>query len=146
MSETKQLLSALLDTIDQLTKILEAENKALAAHHPEIVARSVDQKLMLGRTFERQMQQIGSLKDALAPLPPEKREKIVAGIRHFGEIAMTNQVAIGAAQRATERVVTHIIEAVRKQNDTRPMPYSRPSLARSRNTASRISVSLNQTF
>src|SRR5581483_1664878 len=134
MSDSKQLLSALLETIDGLTKILETENEALASHHPEIVARSVDQKLTMGRTFERQMQQIGSLKDALEPLPADKREKIVAGIRRFSEIAQTNQVAIAAAQRATERVVTHIVEAVRKQNETRPVPYSRPSLARSRNT------------
>lgn len=146
MNDPKQLLAQLLDTIDQLGKILEDENKALARHHPEVVARSVDRKAMLARTFERQMQQIGSLKLALDTLPPEKRERIVAGIRRFGAAAATNQTALEAAERVTERIMTHIVEAVRKQNDTRSTPYARPSLARLRNTAPRISVSLNQTF
>ena len=146
MSDVKQLLPAFLDTVDRLSAILEAENKALAKHRPDLVAATVDQKILLGQTFERQMQQIGSLKDALDTVAPEKRKRILDGIRRFGAIAVRNQTAIDAAQRATERIVTHIVEAVRKQDAQRPMPYSRPNLARSRRTASRISVSLNQTF
>jgi len=146
MSDLKQLLPAFLDTVDRLSAILDAENKALAQHRPDMVAATVDQKILLGRTFERQMQQIGSLNAALDTLAPDKRKRIVAGIRRFGEIAQANQIAIEAAQRAAERIVTHIVEAVRKQNAQRPVPYSRPNLARSRNTSNRISVSLNQTL
>ena len=146
MNDPRLLLAALLDTVDQLGKILEEENKALARHHPEIVAQSVDRKLMLARTFERQIQQMGSFKLVLDTLPPEKRERVVDALRRFGKIASTNQTALEAAQRVTERVVTHIVEAVRKQNNFRSMPYSRPSMARSRHTPSPISVSLNQTF
>ena len=146
MGDVKQLLPAFLETVDRLTAILEAENKALAEHRPDLVAATVDQKILLGQTFERQMQQIGSLKDALDTVPPEKRKRILDGIRRFGAIAVQNQTAIDAAQRATERIVTHIVEAVRKQDAQRPMPYSRPNMARSRRTTNRISVSLNQTF
>jgi hypothetical protein len=146
MSDPTQLLGPLLETMDRLAAILEAENQALAAHRPDMVAQSVDQKITLGRTFERQMQQIGSLKAVLDTLPPDKRRRVIAGIQRFGSIATANQTAIAAAQRAAERIVTHIVEAVRKQNDAQPKPYSRPTLARSRNTTNRISVSLNQTL
>lgn len=139
-------LPALLDTMDRLIAMLEAENKALAACHPELVARSVDQKLLLSRTFESQMQQLGSLEDALVRLPPQDRQSIATRAERFRRAATANQTALEAAQRTAERVVGHIVDAVRRQTNARPTHYTRPTLARPRNAAAPISIHINQTF
>jgi len=146
MSDSQQPLDALLDTMDRMTALLEAENADLSAHHPETMVRTIEQKLLLGRTFERQIQQVGSFNDALEPLPPEDRQRAVAQAEKFRRAVMTNEMSLKAAHRTAERVVTHIVEAVRKQNGAQQAHYSRPTQAKPRRMATPISVSINQTF
>jgi hypothetical protein len=146
MSDVKKPLDALLDTMDRLTLMLEGENANLKAHHPETIERSIEEKLSLGRTFERQMQQLGSFSNALASLPPEEKQEITARAERFRAAVTANETALQAAQRTAERVITHIVEAVRKQSSARQAHYSRPTMARPRRMATPISVSINQTF
>ena len=146
MSELAQRLDALLRTMTQLIELIEAENKALAAHHPERVAQSVDRKLLLSRTLEGQMQQIGPLREALRTRSPKDRLRFVASLEHLQNVGKINQTVIDAARRAVERVVGHIVEAVRKHNNTQPTRYSRPSLAPQRPNARPLSININQVF
>ena len=146
MTAATATLQPLLETMDRLTTMLETENQALTTCHPELVAQTVDQKVLLGRTFERQIQQLGSLKDILMTLPAQDRQRVAARAARFQQVAIANQTALEAAQRTAERVVTHIIDAVRRQTNNRPAAYSRPTLARPRNSAAPISITINQTF
>ena len=110
-----QNMASLTDAMVQLIALIEAENEALAQHHPERIALSVDRKLILGRTVERLMEQIGPLKSATLQITEPERRRIVSLVQRFRAVGEINQTAIDAARRAAERVVTHIVDAVRKQ-------------------------------
>ena len=146
VQEVQQRLAVLFDTMDQLTALLEGENKALAENHPERVAETVERKQTLGIAFERQMTQLVSLREALAAMPESSKLEIEMRAARFRAVAAKNQTAIEAARRAAERLVGHIVEAVRMQANPQPQRYYRPSAVPPRASGGRISLSINQTF
>ena len=139
-------VQGLLDTMERLSAILDAENAALAACRPGAIAQSIEEKQSLGRTFERQMQQIGPFPDALTPLAPQVRDRFIDRARRFRELVAINQSALEAAQRTADRIITHIVEAVRTEASRQPTHYSRPTMARPRNMATPVSIRINQVF
>jgi hypothetical protein len=146
MSDFAIRLDAVFETMDQLTELLEAENQVLAAHRPQEIVLTVDRKLMLTRTFDRQVQQLGDFASCIAALPAPARQQAAARAERFRRAARNNQTALDAARRAAERVVGHIVDAVRKQNAPAPIRYGRPTQVPSRSAAGRLSVSLDQVF
>ena len=79
-------------------------------------------------------------------MPDRERRRFMLTAEKFRTAGRLNQTAIDAARRATERVVSHIVDAVRRQSNAQPTAYGRPSLAARKPSARPLSVNINQTL
>jgi len=112
---TPNPVAHLVDTMDQLTTMLDAETEGVKTSNREVLTEVLPSKLRLTLDYEASLKGLTAKPDLLAALP----KPIQAALRQSGEklrdATHRNAVALRSAAESTQRLVESIIRLVREE-------------------------------
>jgi flagellar biosynthesis/type III secretory pathway chaperone len=144
MSEIQRQLDELLDTMAVLTSLFDEETRALKTRDLDAIPALVSRKISLAQLFEGQLSWLSELRDRLGDeITPDQKAALNDCAERFKQGLLTNVAALDAQRRASERVVSLIIDGVKRATEENGS-YSRSSQMSS--VSGPLSVALNATF
>ncbi|GIL41484.1 hypothetical protein [Roseiterribacter gracilis] len=144
MSEISRQLDELLDTMEVLMSLFDEETRALNALDLAPIPDLVNRKISLTHLFEGQLSWLSDVRERLPEeIQPEQKRALDESAERFKQGLLANVAAIDAQRRASERVVSLIIDSVKRQTEENG-PYARSSQMSS--APGPLSVALNATY
>ncbi|MEA1938797.1 MAG: hypothetical protein U9N14_06880 [Pseudomonadota bacterium] len=143
MTATQEPARALLATLEELASALEDETRALVTYDADAYAKAMERKETLTGLYGRQLEEIKAGGGDLRKSDPALAKGIEAARSRLIALFAGNLAAIESASIASERIVSYIVESVRRTaghgaNYTAEAVASGPGHP--------LSMSLNRTF
>lgn len=107
-------VAELLESMTELTELMEEEIGLLSGHDPDRMHEVQQRKTQLAAAYEMRVKALKADADTLESLDGEAREALRAAAEEFHATARRNGRALQAAQRVTEDLLSNTVEIVKK--------------------------------
>lgn len=112
--DPQKAMSEMMDTIDRLRLIYEAENEALSSGDTKGFLALQNKKIPAAYDYQSGIQQIGARKEEFNEIDSATREKLLAMQEDFTALIRENLGALERARKGVDRLNQRIMESARK--------------------------------
>ncbi len=117
--DPKKAMQEMLETIENLQNVYQAENEALDASDTATFLSLQDKKLEMAQKYQNGVEQILSRKEEMRDVEFDLKKRLTDMQEHFSTLAQKNRKSIERMQRATERLGNTIRRVAKETAKTR---------------------------
>ena len=135
-------MQEMMDTINDLRSVYEAENEALMAADTKAFAALLPQKAEIAHRYQEGAKQMIERREEFKSVDPDLKKKLQAMQESFSAVTSTNLSALDRVKRGVERLNDRIMKAARDTAQKENVSYSAGGSLNRNDRA--VSVGLNE--